>query len=409
MDTTGQAASRAGAAIILAFLVSACGVVDSMSPRVTTFNGQAANAGAKTILTNIIRAAYAEPLQFTALTSASGQASINGGLSAAIPFPFRGGEGTPLPRQVINGNLSSQMSAGNTFTINNQNTQEFYQGIQTPVSQTALYSLMSEGYDPRIVLNLFVSDIILTGPKGTVVLRNDPLDYGQWSNFYSAVNQLVGNGIDGERISDVAPIGPAISPGEVRDPRVLSALITAPSGAPSLTPENGGYRLTRREAGFRFCFRTNTERIILAYRGFPKPDPAQTISLNTGDRCGAPAAHRAIPNLGVKVSFRTRSVKAAILYLGALVRVQVGLAGASVRPVVVPHSDGSTFHVFRVRKGGETSSWISVRHRGEVYSIASDPTGSSDGSTRVMQLLTDVLALQSSAKDAPSTSIISIL
>ncbi|MGX9118889.1 hypothetical protein ACWTU6_19815 [Mesorhizobium sp. BHbsci] len=403
-----QSMRRICAVSSIAALVSGCAVVDVVAPRATTFNKQAAEAGVKTILTNIVRAAYAEPLQFSNLASTSAQGTMNGTIGASIPFPFRGGTG-PLPLQTITGTINSTSTAGNTITVNNQNTQEFYQGIQTPLSQAAMFSLMSEGYDARIILSVFVSDIILTGPAGTKVIRNDPLQPSEWNNFYSAVDKLIDNNLDGERISDVTAIGPRLSAGQARDPQVLAALIAAPSGAPSLTADNGAYVLTKREAGFRYCFRTEATKVILAYYGYPNPDPQQTLALNAGDKCGASATERALPNEGVKLQFRTRSIKAAILYLGALARAQIGLSARGAQPLAVPHSDGSTFFVFRLRRGLSDNTWLTVNHRGQLFSLASDPTGLKDGSTRVMQLLTDVLALQSSAKDAPTTNIISVL
>lgn len=409
MHCNNKNASRLAGPFFASMLMAGCAAVDTVSPRVVTFNQQAADAGSKAILTNIMRAAYAEPLQFTNLSSANGQGQISGNVSAGIPFPFRGGNGLPLPQQYIAGNFSSQANAANSFTMSNQNTQEFYQGIQAPLSQQAIFSLMSEGYDPRIILTIFVSDIILTKDGHAEVVRNDPDTPSEWNNFYSAVNKLVAAGFDGERVSDVTQIGPSMSASAVRDPRIFSALLTAPSGAPTLDSADGAFRLIKRDASYRACFRSQQSSIVLAYYGYPNPDPQQTLTLNAGDRCGASAPDRALPNKGVKVQFRTRSIKGAILYLGSLVRAELGLGGGASHQLVVPHSDGSTFDVFRVHAGISAGTWLRVFYHGQAYSLAGDPGGSSDGSSRVMQLLSDVLALQSSSKDAPSTSIITVL
>jgi len=163
--------------------VGGCAAVDMVAPRAVSFNQQAADAGSKAILTNIMRAAYAEPLQFTSLSSSTGTGQVSGNVSAGVPFPFRGGNGVPLPQQFISGNFNAQANASNQFTVSNQNTQEFYQGIQTPLSQQAIFSLMAEGYDPRIILSIFVSDIVLTKDGRSTIIENDPEQPDQWNNF----------------------------------------------------------------------------------------------------------------------------------------------------------------------------------------------------------------------------------
>jgi len=382
-------------------------MVDAVGGRAGTFNQQAADSSSKLILTNIIRAAYAEPLQFTSLSAATGQGSIGGTAGANVPFPFRGGAGQ-IPLQIIGGTLNSTSSVGNSFTVSNQNNQEFYQGIQRPMSEQLLFSLMSEGYDPRIILNLFVSEIILTGKHKTVILRNNPEVPNQWNNFYSAINSLIRSGFDAERISDVSQIGPELSTYALQDPRLIAALIGAPDSAPAINKVDGKYRLQKREYSYRACFRDAGRSVVLAYYGYPVPDPAQTLTLNDGDNCGAPPAERAMPNSGVKLHFRTRSVKAAILYLGAMVRVQWGIAATSENNLQIPHSDGTKFSLFKVSRDSQ-AEWVSVSYRGQYYGLKRDPAGLTDGSSRVMQLLTDSLALQSSSKDVPAPTIISVL
>lgn len=388
-------------------LVAGCAAVDTVSPRANTFNQQTADAKSASILTNIVRAAYAEPLQFTELSGSSGQGSLAGSVNSTVPFPFRGGTGT-LPLQIIGGSFGAQGSVANSFSMANQNTQEFYQGIQKPVPQQLIFSYMAEGFDPQILLNLFVSDIELIKNGRSVLIPNDPDDPGSWNNFYSAVNWLARSGLEGEKISETTTIGPELSSSAARDPRLLSALIAAPAGSPSLEGEGGTFHLVKHDASYRYCFRTDASQIVLSYRG-GKPDPHQTILLNRGDHCGASAKERAIKNAGFQIRLRTRSVEGAILYLGSLVRNQWGLGGGKPNPFKIPHSDGSYYTVFKLDRGVKAGHVVDVWYRGQTYGISGDPKNVSDGSSRVMQLLTDALALQSSAKDIPAPSVVTLL
>ena len=389
-------------------LLSSCAVVDTVGSRAGTFNQQAADAKSESILTNIIRAAYAEPLQFTELSSATGQGSISGSIGAGVPFPFRGGKGVPLPQQIISGTLGSSTSFNNSFAMVNQSNQEFYQGIKRPISQQLIFSFMAEGFDPRILLNIFVSDIEISHGGNLFTIRNDPEDPKVWNEFYAAVNELATGGLDAEKISDTTPVGPVLSGKAAQDPKLLAALIAAPSGAPALEEEGGSYRLVKREASYRPCFRGAQDKVVFSYLAQGKPNPAKTIILNKGDRCGASPKDREIPNTGPKVRFRPRSVEGAILYLGALVRTQWGLGG-SANSLEIPRIADPSYAIFKIHRGVSDRGWADVRYRGATYGISLDPSGNFDGSSRVMQLLTGVLALQSSSKDTPAPSVVTLI
>src|SRR4051812_24621815 len=70
--------------------ISACGCawIDKFGGRATAYNFETSDAKSSTILLNIVRAAYTEPLQFTDVTTVSGQATASATLSGNIPWPF---------------------------------------------------------------------------------------------------------------------------------------------------------------------------------------------------------------------------------------------------------------------------------------------------------------------------------
>ncbi|MER9026513.1 hypothetical protein NKI01_28965 [Mesorhizobium sp. M0815] len=385
----------------IALLVSGCAAVDAVSPRATSFNQQAADAKSDSILTNIVRAAYAEPLQFTELSSTAGTGSVSGSVGAGVPFPFRGGTGA-LPLQTITSTFNASSTVGNTFAVQNISTQDFYQGIQKPIPKQLILSWISEGFDPRVVMNLFVSGIEVTQNGKTKVIQNNPESYNDWNAFYSAVNQLAFNNLDSEKTSSTTPVSTDLTRAEASKEAVLAALINAPAGAPSFEKNGNKVRLVKHEAGYRFCFR--------AAPGEPKSKTVELaddtfFQLYPSDYCSETAKKS-----DDRINIRTRSVEGAIFYLGQMVRNQWGMGGSGQNLFQIPHGGNTQpYTVFKLDKGLRPNNLINVWYKGQVYGIARDPAGLKDGSSRVLQLLTDALNLQSSSKDVPAPSIITLV
>src|SRR5215471_10788380 len=74
------------AAIIMASIVSSCGVVDRFSDHSVEYNTQAEAIKNQNLLNNIIRSAYRKPLQFTDLSTITGQVSVSGTAAFTVPF-----------------------------------------------------------------------------------------------------------------------------------------------------------------------------------------------------------------------------------------------------------------------------------------------------------------------------------
>ncbi|ADV11702.1 hypothetical protein Mesau_02684 [Mesorhizobium australicum WSM2073] len=378
-------------------LASGCAVVDTVSSRANTFNQQASEAKSNSILTNVVRAAYAEPLQFTELQSTQGTAQVNGSITTGVPFPFRGGTGT-LPLQTITGSFLAGTSAANTFAVANLSSQEFYQGIQKPIPQQLILAYLSEGYDARILLNIFTSGIEITQNGKTTLVANDPNSSDDWQEYYSVINILAKYKLEGEKVSDTTPVGIDTSRSVAGSAQVQAAQIAQPGGAPGYEADGSRVRLVKHDAGYRFCFRKHAPEIPLRGLGI-------TVKLSPGDYCGASSKEIAMKKSGDKVRLRTRSLEGAILYLGALVRNEWGIGNA----YDIPHTSGPSYTVFKLGKGYSVANLVNVWYKGQGYGIARDPAGNIDGSSRVLQLLTDIQNLQSSSKDLPTQNVYTLL
>jgi hypothetical protein len=105
--------------------------------------------------------------------------------------------------------------------------------------------------------------------------------------------------------------------------------------------------------------------------------------------------------------FSVRSTEAVIYFLGELMRHDLGLVPPPMTPMIASDS-GDPNVLFHVSPGAGNDGAISTNFEGRAYHIDVDPTGR-DRSSQVMDLLTELLAQNNSAKDLPAPSVIPIL
>ncbi|MVT55291.1 hypothetical protein GPL17_33200 [Bradyrhizobium yuanmingense] len=418
--------------------------MDQFSPRAQDYNHQTASSKSNQILLNVVRSAYSQPLQFTDVSTVAGTASVSGTLGETIPFPLNIAARTGS--RSITASPSVTGTGASTVNIANLNTQEFYQGLQKPLSKSQIaYYLFSGFYDldPYTLLPLFISEIEVTDGTGKkFVLRNRGTSQQSFARFYFATAQLIKGGLRTEPAAKAKPtkVGPLLSEDEAKDPKLLSALVTSASsssgssgGGSGLTlsavsSEKNGEKQTnyqlQREGGSggedQFCFADiqhpqgdldlsitgplkSKEHTI--YLGLENGRYVWPVTVPPSQYCG----HSAGGTAGrYRILFKTRSLEEIFYFLGQIVRTELGLAGDTHAPLGVPFADGHVFHLFRVERrlpiGDEP--WTMIN--GQVFVIRIDPSGKQDASSRVLQLLTDLLALQSSAKNFPAPNLIAI-
>jgi hypothetical protein len=113
-----------------------------------------------------------------------------------------------------------------------------------------------------------------------------------------------------------------------------------------------------------------------------------------------------------QITLTPRSLEGIFQFLGDIARVQLKAQSANPgepAPLWIDVDAKRSTYPFRVVMGRPSNAAFTVERGVQAYSIVTDPTGDDDKSTRVVQLLTDLLALQSSAKDLPTPNAISIL
>lgn len=227
-------------------LYTGCAAIDSFAPRAATFNEATATSKSHSILLNILRAAFSEPLQFTDIATAQGTATAEGTLTASFPIPFRGGFGSPLAQQFISPQPTVRANGSNQFNLANLNTQEFYNGIQTPLTSQQVGTLLLNGFDADVLLMLTIAEVEVTTGAGRAVFRNEPRSPLDIGIFYTAIRSLIAAGISAESSGDGAAVGPPLSATEAK--QILPDLIRTTATEPlTLRKEkSGGYQLAKK-------------------------------------------------------------------------------------------------------------------------------------------------------------------
>ncbi len=270
---------RGGALAVVAaasvYALAGCTVVDRFSGRAVEYNLQAEQAQEQALLLNIVRASMRRPMQFTSLQSITGTASASANASASglatqqIPIVtalgiLPGNANTAVNRIASEGGgASASVSGGPTFVVPVLDTQEFYQGILTPIPLQVIDYYLQQGYPPEVLLNVFVQKVEITridngGCRQFTFLnsvRND-LQYGQFETF---VDYLAASGLFTERVSVATSFGPPIASraGAATDAvRVMDAYSKAATAGLDIRQEGATYRMEKKSSLFRLCFAT---------------------------------------------------------------------------------------------------------------------------------------------------------
>jgi hypothetical protein len=516
----------AAASMALASLALAgCAIVDKYSDRAVEYNLQAEKTQQQNLLLNIIRASLRRPMQFTGLSSITGNATASGGMTGGVTklfqtpltslanLPVTSGS-TVIARSVTStGSGTASLSGGQTFTVPVLDTQEFYQGILTPVSPQVVDYYVQQGFPPQLLFDLFILSVEVIAADSPscerFVFRNSVRNELQFGQFQALADYLLGSGFTTEHYIESLSFGPAIAAPKPETQNVdtpaqmIDAYSKAATAGLSIRADGNGYHLQKRANRFRFCFaRSGSKKPTWlgtledkAYCGYATArQPASKGTQNQqAPRCGtasdeqgaaeggssqfhgillselflnrlqqvqqAHAANNYSPedvfpikefrnkNKHVTFKFQTRSVEGILYYLGEitrqylrpefgsasrLIQIKNGLRYGNLpmsecnlaenggryqekhdlRQLTGRHAlDGRSYsceNLFVLETDREPGSIYSVQYDGMNYTIPNDPerTGRS---LQVLELIKQLLALHTSAKQLPQSSVISIV
>ncbi len=445
--------------------LAGCGGVDQFSDRAFAYNQQAETIKEQEFLVNVMRAAYREPLQFSDFTQVTGQASISG--TAAFTLPI-----STFPANLsktFTASPSATLSGNQSFTIANLNTQEFYEGILSPIPMSSIDYYMQADYPKALLLTLFVQRIELRpqpGEGATVAFDNTYVG-DQYARFEAVLQAAIDLGLTTETVAAAQPVGPPLTAAQLPDLKYLTAL--SANGTKLTTYEfEGGkskppdprlnaaqkaafarqgvseyYRLVAVAQKAHFCFETDepggemsprakaqANQVLRAAGVLHDGMTLDNVKIPPSDVCGATAnstsddgdesagrmvefevtSGTAAADRKYEIVISTRSVESIMYYLGEWARAELhidpGLPAMAPPRVATGRGTDALFVVAQSCRQDLPN--IVAAYDGSPYCIAVDPSGQ-DRSAQVMEIVSQLFALNNSAKNLPASSLISVL
>ena len=163
--------------------VAACTeVVDSTTEtRYGQYNYTTDWAKNEAILLNILRASEYQPLNFLVYQAYTGTATATA--TASSPSFIIGPDRVTSQKQYTIGNttLNATGTGSGSISVQNLDTQDFYDALLSPVDFTNLYAFQRQGYPRELLFRLFTDYVSLKPPtdtdpqgRGAYVIYNDP-------------------------------------------------------------------------------------------------------------------------------------------------------------------------------------------------------------------------------------------
>lgn len=371
-------------AMLGAAVLAGCAAVDQFGDRATVYNLEAEKARTQGLLLNVLRSAFRKPLQFIDVPTISGQGSASGGLGSLLPLAG--------PASTYQLNPTATLSGGPTFNVTVLDTKEFYSAILAPLPMQTMSYYIGVGYPRKLLFTLFFQRVAITGFGDDRPLGDNVRRQGDFERFQALLDDLVNAGLTTEPVTETQKIGPPLP----ARPRSVEDIVKLQKEGLDVTgPGHGaGYQVFRNQQIFAFCF----DRHLAG--GASRLSPAFIHD----HRCGRPKDER--PTQAASLKITPRSTEGIIYFLGEIARVELGLSGEPAYTPKIRVREDEEDTLFALRRESADPS-LTVAYGGAPYSIAADPRNR-DHSGQVLDLVLQLLALNSSAKDLPAPNIITI-
>ena len=162
--------------LAIAATLGGCAATTPTSKVAVDYNRIFANARNEVLVTNILRAAAREPLQFSTMGDVTGGVRNTGSLTLSIPSLIGKGATILSPEFSVNEGINPNVS------IVPLSSKEFTEGILRPVTLDEINYFIDQGWDQELILELVVGGIVC--PDGTVVFnRGYPKSDGHYDDF----------------------------------------------------------------------------------------------------------------------------------------------------------------------------------------------------------------------------------
>ena len=187
-----------------AVLLGGCAAIDaSLSDRVLNLNASLDRSSNDTILANIIRASYYQPLSFVGVSKVNGSQSVS--LVNGLPTITFGPHQTVTQHQFIFGSHSLNNQASGNFDVAPLATKDFAKGVSVDISLAELSVLLKQGIPRDLLYSLAVDSIEFTDKGGVRrAFKNEPSDKS-YEEFRAAILVLIAWGFSIETRLDENP------------------------------------------------------------------------------------------------------------------------------------------------------------------------------------------------------------
>jgi hypothetical protein len=215
---------RAAAVAASGLLLSGCLTFGQIQDRGESLNDGIGQMQNRALLLNIVRASRGEPLYFTTLSQANGQANFDFKVGAPS---FATGAGLTAAQKALSINPSGSTSLDNSTFTNFQlqlySSKEFYAGLLAPIELPDVYMLSKQGFSRELLFYLLIESAKVTFANGTsVLLTNDPSnpDPANRYEFNAYIKQAMIHGLSFEVVPASKVSGPAGQAGAATGPTV---------------------------------------------------------------------------------------------------------------------------------------------------------------------------------------------
>jgi len=443
-----QRFSRLILAVVSGLLAFGCSSHRQLAIQAVDFNLTVEKAQNEMLLLNVIRAKDRLPMYMTGIASLSGNVSTS--IAASLPGTYTSSKGIGIDTitRSTTPSAGASMSANPTFSLAVLDTQEFMKGFLAPISTDLLAYYWNQGWPPDLLIYLLVQQVEIVPNSGgpTQVLRNYPDStdprlqqvqrFGCWLRaFFSRKPRLT-------YTTTLDNVGPQLSRDQVSDVENLiqvnkEGLVLSQVGNQEV------WQLQRRRTELRFSLEAqpvpppddhpDSDCADMAL-SFDPPAPSSAAKVAEAAQTKEPAnpatgkISTTLPS-STTFTFVLRSPEALVYYLGELMRVAnrkespkvpyfcvqgrlqpifVALPAGRCKDTQVDADTGRG--AFSVPLSSEPGDERKCKE-GELQLVDAMSAESCQAgrSMQALRLLSQIMSLQKSAKDMPSSATVRLI
>jgi len=374
-----------------ALLLGGCAFIDAgLSDRVLQLNASLDRSSNDTILANIIRASYYQPLSFVGVSKVNGSQSVT--LINGLPTITFGPQQSITQHQFIFGSHTLNNQASGNFDVAPLATKDFARGVSVDVTLAELSVLLKQGI-PRDLLYSLALDSIEFTDKGGVrrAYKNEPSDES-YERFRAAILVLIAWGFSIETRLDE---NPAFDSNDKTSVKFIT------KGRFCFDQANADFELTKLlRTGARWKCNDSWSRMR------PQKPSNDDVAIDVY----FPGEVRTVVN----VIFRMRSIYGMFNFLGRLIAKgdlgQARVASDDEAKAIAralynprggtPATRDAGLPLLNIAGAQLGPCFSSVSINGVFYCV---PQDGSENTKRIFSVLSQLLALKTSAVDLPNT------